>query len=96
MADSFIHVRTTPSLKADFMRAVNEHPDLETPTHFIKEAIKALVLQTRRGEMPAFPLEFVCKIRAETVAGLAPGVLELAAKATQKRGRGKQSSPPAP
>ena len=59
VAEENIILRTTTTLKNDFQRAIAVHPDLKNMSHFLEECMKALVLQMRHGEAPAFPLEFV-------------------------------------
>jgi len=54
-----ISVRVTPALKKEFARALKKQPDLSTITDFFESAMAALVMQTRRGETLAFPLEFL-------------------------------------
>ncbi len=61
VADDNIFIRITPTLKRDFQKALEAHPDLSTMTAFVEDCIKALILQMRRGEHPAYPVEFVVK-----------------------------------
>lgn len=58
-ADENINVRISKGLKDDFNRAIRTHPEIKNMTHFVEEAAKAFILQMRRGEIPAYPLEFV-------------------------------------
>ena len=55
----FIHVKLTETLKAELSRAVRAGREFPTVTKFIEQAVSAYVLQSRRGERLAIPLEFV-------------------------------------
>lgn len=56
-------VRMNGNLKSDLQAAIRQHPSVENMSHFVEEAAKAFILQMRRGEVPAYPLEFVARSR---------------------------------
>jgi hypothetical protein len=54
-----INFLTPGPLKREFMQALKTDPDYETATEFLNDAIHSYVLQRRRNEKLAIPLEFV-------------------------------------
>ncbi len=54
-----VNFKVDANLKADFERALTKHGRFKDNTHFWVACMEAFVLQSRRGEKPLFPVEFV-------------------------------------
>jgi len=52
-------IKLSSNLKAEFLREIRTGDDFQTATKFVESAISAYILQKRRGEKLAIPLEFV-------------------------------------
>ena len=64
-----VSIRLPSALKRELVDALEKQPDFSTLTEFFESAASALVLQSRRGERFAYPLEFVRETSSKKRSG---------------------------
>jgi hypothetical protein len=61
VAEKQIIFKTTDALLADFERHLKKHGQFSSRSAFFTDCMKSFIVQMRKGDVPAYPLEFLQK-----------------------------------